>query len=152
MDFTSFLIVRKPLCTVCGRHGEVSIVTIRIYICGYVSCGSFPDSFKGSGVEDYKFSSQLSGIPHCRRSTTTMFPIVGSQEQVSSIHQPMVPVEHTTIDICNALGTGADSILAAYIAADTPIRCTPLAEKLGGLDLEAQHKIETILDCLIETI
>ena len=58
----------------------------------------------------------------------------------------------TLIDICNALGPGADSILAAYIATDTPIRWTPLAEKLGGLDLEKQHKIEAILDCLIETI
>ena len=58
----------------------------------------------------------------------------------------------TLIDICNALGTGADSILAAYIAVDTPIRWTPLAERLGGVDLEKQHKIETIFDCLIETI
>ena len=38
------------------------------------------------------------------------------------------------------------------IAADTPIRWAPLAEKLGRLDLETQHKIETILDCLVETI
>ena len=58
----------------------------------------------------------------------------------------------TLIDICNALGTGADAILSAYVAVDTPIRWTPLAEKLGGLDLEKQHKIEAILDCLIETI
>ena len=64
----------------------------------------------------------------------------------------LIPALPTLIDICNALGTGADSILAAYIAADTPIRWTPLAEKLGGLDLETQHKIEAILDCLIETI
>lgn len=64
----------------------------------------------------------------------------------------LIPALPTLIDICNALGTGADSILAAYIAADTPIRWTPLAEKLGGLDMEQQHKIEVILDCLIETI
>ena len=64
----------------------------------------------------------------------------------------LVPALPTLIDICNALGTGADSILAAYIASDTPIRWTPLAEKLGSLDLERQHKIEAILDCLVETI
>jgi len=64
----------------------------------------------------------------------------------------LMPALPTLIDICNALGTGADSILAAYIAMDTPIRWTPLAEKLGGLDLEKQHKIEAILDCLVETI
>ena len=64
----------------------------------------------------------------------------------------LIPALPTLIDICNALGTSADSILAAYIASDTAIRWTPLAEKLGGLDLEKQHKIEAILDCLIETI
>ena len=58
----------------------------------------------------------------------------------------------TLIDICNALGTGSAAILAAYVAVDTPIRWTPLAEKLGGLDLEKQHKIGAILNCLIETI
>ena len=61
----------------------------------------------------------------------------------------LIPALPTLIDICNALGTSADSILAAYIASDTLIRWTPLAEKLGGLDLEKQHKIEAILDCLM---
>lgn len=64
----------------------------------------------------------------------------------------LIPALPTLIDICNALSTGADSILAAYITADTPIRWTPLAEKLEVLDLEKQHKIEAILDCLIKTI
>jgi len=64
----------------------------------------------------------------------------------------LIPALPTLVDICNALGTGADSILAAYVAVDTPIRWTPLAEKLEGVELEKQHKIETILDCLIETI
>lgn len=64
----------------------------------------------------------------------------------------LMPALPTLIDICNALGTGADSILSAYITQDTPIRWTPLAEKLGELDLEKQHKIETILNCLIRTI
>ena len=64
----------------------------------------------------------------------------------------LMPALPTLIDICNALETGADSILAAYIATDTPIRWTPLAEKLGGLELEKQHKIVAILDCLIKTI
>ena len=64
----------------------------------------------------------------------------------------LIPALSTLIDICNALGTGADSILAAYITADTPIRWTPLAKKLESMELEKQHKIETILNCLIETI
>ena len=64
----------------------------------------------------------------------------------------LIPALSTLIDICNALGIGADLVLAAYISADTPIRWTPLAEKLAGMDLEKQRKIETILDCMIETI
>ena len=64
----------------------------------------------------------------------------------------LMPALPTLIDICNALGTGADSILSAYVSVDTPIRWTPLAEKLESLDLEKQHKIETILACLIKTI
>ena len=64
----------------------------------------------------------------------------------------LMPALPTLIDICNALGIGADAILSAYVAVDTPIRWTPLAEKLGGLDLEKQHKIEAILNCLIDTI
>ena len=64
----------------------------------------------------------------------------------------LIPALPTLIDICNALGTGADSILAAYITADTPIRWSLLAKKLDGLDADKQDKIETVLDCLIETI
>ena len=64
----------------------------------------------------------------------------------------LIPALPTLIDICNALETGADSLLAAYVAVDTPIRWTPLAEKLEGVELEKQHKIEAILDCLIDTI
>ena len=64
----------------------------------------------------------------------------------------LIPALPTLIDICNALGTGADSILAAYITADTPIRWSLLAQKLDGLESDKQDKIETILDCLIETI
>ena len=64
----------------------------------------------------------------------------------------LIPALPTLIDICNALGTGADSILAAYITADTPIRWSLLAQKLNGLDADTQDKIETVLDCLIETI
>ena len=64
----------------------------------------------------------------------------------------LIPALSTLIDICNALGTGADSILAAYITADTPIRWSLLAQKLNGLDADKQDKIETVLACLIETI
>ena len=76
-----------------------------------------------------------------------------SSNTVSRIERGLlIPALPTLIDICNALGTGADSILAAYITADTPIRWSLLAQKLNGLDADKQDKIETVLDCLIETI
>lgn len=64
----------------------------------------------------------------------------------------LTPALPTLIRICNALQTSADTILAAYITADTAIRWSAIAQKLEGLDLEKQGKIETILSCLIETI
>jgi transcriptional regulator with XRE-family HTH domain len=64
----------------------------------------------------------------------------------------LLPALPTLVDICNALETGADSVLAAYITADTPIRWSALAQKLDGLDADKQDKIETILSCLIETL
>ena len=64
----------------------------------------------------------------------------------------LIPALPTLIDICNTLETGADSIWAAYITADTPIRWSALAQKLDGLEVDKQDKIETILDCLIDTI
>lgn len=64
----------------------------------------------------------------------------------------LIPALPTLIDICNALETGTDSILAAYITVDTPIRWSSLAQKLEGLSSDKQDKIETILDCLIDTV
>ena len=64
----------------------------------------------------------------------------------------LIPALPTLIDICNALETSADSILAAYVTVDTPIRWFPLAQKLYGIDSDKQDKIETILNCLIDTI
>lgn len=76
-----------------------------------------------------------------------------SSNSISRIERgQLVPALSTLIAICNALGMGADAVLAAYISADTPIRWTPLAEKLAGMELEKQHKIETILDCIMENI
>ncbi len=64
----------------------------------------------------------------------------------------LVPALSTLVSICNVLEISADTVLAAYIKADSAIRWTPLAEKLEGLELDKQHKIKTILECLIETI
>ena len=64
----------------------------------------------------------------------------------------LVPALSTLVSICNVLEISADTVLSPYIAADTAIRWTPLAEKLEGLELDKQHKIEAILECLIKTI
>lgn len=72
---------------------------------------------------------------------------------VSRIERGMlVPSISTFIDICNALGTSSDVILASYIEANTQIRWSSLADKLGELSQEKQDKIQTILECLIDTI
>lgn len=64
----------------------------------------------------------------------------------------LTPALPTLIDICNALEIGADLVLAAYISVDTPIRWNALSEKLEGMELEKQHKIQMMLDCMIATI
>ena len=64
----------------------------------------------------------------------------------------LIPALPTLVDICNALETSADTVLAAYIAVDTPIRWSHLAEKLNNLAPEKQDKIETLLDCMIKTL
>ena len=76
-----------------------------------------------------------------------------ASNSISRIERGMLlPALPTLIDICNALEIGADLVLASYLSTDTPIRWTPLAEKLDGIDLEKQRKIETLLDCMIETL
>lgn len=64
----------------------------------------------------------------------------------------LIPALPTLIDICNALETNADTILASYISADAQIRWSTLTERLGHLDAEKQDKIETLLDCMIQTL
>lgn len=90
----------------------------------------------------------------CRITQEELAEKVGlTSNTVSRIERGLlVPALPTLIALCNALNTGADSVLAAYITADTPIRWSQLAEKLNGLDAEKQDKIETILDCLLETL
>jgi len=76
-----------------------------------------------------------------------------SSNSISRIERgQLVPALSTLIGICNALNIGTDAVLADYISADTPIRWTLLAEKLAGIELEKQHKIWAILDCMIETL
>lgn len=64
----------------------------------------------------------------------------------------LLPSVPTLCDLCNALQINSDTILAAYIRADSQIRWSPLAEKLQQLSPEKQDKIEKILACMIETI
>ena len=64
----------------------------------------------------------------------------------------LTPSLPTLIKICNALGTTADTILAAYISADADLRWSELAQQMEGIKLEKQGKIQTILKCLIDTL
>ena len=105
---------------------------------------------------DFKQGGQV--IQHIRRerglTQEQLGEMIGvASNSISRIERGLlIPALPTLIDICNALETGADTILSAYVTMDTPIRWTPLAEKLKSLELDKQRKIETILDCLIKTI
>jgi transcriptional regulator with XRE-family HTH domain len=64
----------------------------------------------------------------------------------------LLPALPTLIDICNALEIGVDAVLASYISVDAPIRWEPLAKRLERMSQGKQRKIQTILDCVIETL
>ena len=112
--------------------------------------------FRVVGTMDFKQGGQV--IQRIRRergmTQEQLGEMIGvASNSISRIERGLlIPALPTLIDICNALETSADTILAAYVATDTAIRWTPLAEKLKSTELEKQHKIETILNCLIETI
>ena len=62
------------------------------------------------------------------------------------------PSVATLCDLCNALETSADNILAAYIHADSAIRWSPLAEQLQALSPKKQEQVERMLACLLEIL
>lgn len=105
---------------------------------------------------DFKQGGQK--IQHIRKERGITQEQLGEQvgidpNSISRIERGyLVPALPTLVKICNVLGISADTVLAPYIAADSAIRWTPLAEKLEGLELDKQHKIEAILECLIQTI
>ena len=58
----------------------------------------------------------------------------------------LVPSLSTLICLCNALETGSDSILAAYIHAASPVRWSPLVQKLENLDADKKRRAEAMID------
>lgn len=76
-----------------------------------------------------------------------------SANTVSRIERGLlVPALPTLISLCNALDVGSGSVLSSYIAVETPIRWSNLSQTMAGLSEEKQDKLETILNCLIDTI
>ena len=76
--------------------------TERIYTYDYRSSGLIFGDFERGGIENDDSSPQFPGISDSSRSTTAPLPVVDSQQHPSSLHQPMVPVEHTAIVILTA--------------------------------------------------
>lgn len=64
----------------------------------------------------------------------------------------LTPSVETLCDICNALGTDADSILAAYIQADTVRRWTPTNERIQQLPMDKQTIVQNVLECLLDNL
>ena len=64
----------------------------------------------------------------------------------------LTPSVETLCDICNALGTDADSILAAYIQADTARRWAPTNERIQQLPMDKQTIVQNVLECLLDNL
>lgn len=64
----------------------------------------------------------------------------------------LVPSLATLISLCNALNVGADSILATYIHAVSPVRWSPLVQKLENLDANKKSKAEAMIDGILNNI
>ena len=64
----------------------------------------------------------------------------------------LTPSVEKLCDICNALGTDADSILAAYIQADTVRRWTPTNERIQQLPMDKQTIVQNVLECLLDNL
>lgn len=76
-----------------------------------------------------------------------------SSNTISRIERGLLmPSVATLCDLCNALETSADNILAAYIHADSAIRWSPLAEQLQALSPKKQEQVERMLACLLEIL
>lgn len=76
-----------------------------------------------------------------------------SSNTISRIERGLLmPSVATLCNLCNALETSADSILAAYIQADSTIRWSPLAERLQALPPKKQEQVERMLACLLEIL
>ena len=64
----------------------------------------------------------------------------------------LTPSVETLCVFCNALGTDADSILAAYIQADTVRRWTPTNERIQQLPMDKQTIVQNVLECLLDNL
>ena len=64
----------------------------------------------------------------------------------------LVPSLSKLICLCNALETGSDSILAAYIHAASPVRWSPLVQKLENLDADKKRRAEAMIESILDNI
>lgn len=64
----------------------------------------------------------------------------------------LVPSLVTLTSLCNALGTGSDSILASYIHAASPVRWSPLVQELENLDADKKRRAEAMIKGILDNI
>lgn len=64
----------------------------------------------------------------------------------------LIPSLLTLTSLCNALETGADSILAAYIHTASPVRWTPLVQELESLDADKKRRAEAMIKGILDNI
>ena len=88
-----------------------------------------------------------------QKNLTQAEQVALSSNTISRIERGLLmPSVATLCDLCNALETSADNILAAYIHADSAIRWSPLAEQLQALSPKKQEQVERMLACLLEIL
>lgn len=64
----------------------------------------------------------------------------------------LVPSLSTLISLCNALETGVDAVLAAYVLAASPLRWNPLVQQLENLDVDKKSRAEAIIRSVLDNI
>lgn len=62
----------------------------------------------------------------------------------------LTPSVETLCDLCNALDTDADSLLAAYIKVDAPRRWAPIEARIQQLPMKQQAIVQNVLECLLD--
>ena len=110
------------------------------------------------GGVDMDFKQGGKALQEKRKNSGLTQEALGERAGVSTVtvsrieRGVLVPSLSTLICLCNALETGSDSILAAYIHAASPVRWSPLVQKLENLDADKKRRAEAMIESILDNI